>query len=68
MSHRQRFPHFVEQRGLADYLYLHLLARKPTQAEKRIALGMLGAQAPSRAGVEDLFWALLVSPEFQFVH
>lgn len=54
--------------GLADYLYLHLLARKPTQAEKRIALGMLGAQAPSRVGVEDLFWALLVSPEFQFIH
>ena len=54
--------------ALADYLYLHLLARKPTQAERKVALEMLGANKPSRTGVEDLFWALLVSPEFQFVH
>lgn len=54
--------------ALADYLYLHLLARRPTPAEKAIALEMLGARKPSQTGVEDLFWALLVSPEFQFVH
>lgn len=54
--------------ALADYLYLHLLARRPTAAERAIALEMLGAKTPSRTGVEDLFWALLVSPEFQFIH
>lgn len=54
--------------ALTDYLYLHLLARRPTPAERSIALEMLGGRKPALAGVEDLFWALLVSPEFQFIH
>jgi hypothetical protein len=48
-------------------LYTHLLARTPTSAERRIATQMLGAK-PSAAGVEDLLWALLMSPEFQYIH
>ena len=55
-------------RAMADYLYLHLLARRPTAAEKALALKILGATTPARTGVEDLFWALVVSPEFQFIH
>ncbi len=55
-------------RAMADYLYLHLLARRPTATEKALALEILGAKTPARAGVEDLFWALVVSPEFQFIH
>lgn len=53
--------------ALADYLYLHLFGRRPTDVEKAIALEILGAATPARAGVEDLFWALVVSPEFQFI-
>jgi hypothetical protein len=54
--------------ALAEYLYQHMLARKPTGAEKAVALEMLGNGKPAPAGVEDLLWALLVSPEFQFIH
>lgn len=53
--------------ALADRLYTHLLARAPSPAERRVALQMLGTK-PSAAGVEDLLWALLMSPEFQYIH
>jgi hypothetical protein len=51
---------------LATYLYQYLLARNPTAAERKIALEMIGAK-PSAAGVEDLLWAMLMMPEFQYV-
>lgn len=54
--------------ALTDYLYQHLVARKPTREERAIAIEMLGQSKPGQAGVEDLLWALLVSPEFQFIH
>ncbi|MDZ7637133.1 MAG: PSD1 and planctomycete cytochrome C domain-containing protein [Bryobacterales bacterium] len=54
--------------ALTDYLYLHMLARKPTATEKTLAMEILGGATPQPAGVEDLFWALLVSPEFQFLN
>lgn len=49
-------------------LYTHLLARKPTDSEQRIAAGVLGGSKPTAAGVEDLLWMLVVSPEFQYIH
>lgn len=52
---------------LADRLYRHMLARSPSGAEKKAALDVLGSD-PSSAGVEDLLWALLLSPEFQYIH
>ncbi|MBS1873359.1 MAG: DUF1549 domain-containing protein [Acidobacteria bacterium] len=51
---------------LVDRLYLHLLARKPAAGERKIAERMVGAPATA-AGVEDLLWALMMSPEFQYV-
>jgi hypothetical protein len=53
---------------LAERLYLHLLARKPSAREQAVAVRMLGGSRPTVAGVEDLLWALLMSPEFQFLH
>jgi hypothetical protein len=53
---------------LAERLYLHLLARKPSPRERAAAVKVLGGSRPTAAGVEDLLWALLMSPEFQFLH
>ena len=53
---------------LVDRLYQHLLSREPSAPEREIALAMLGESKPAQPGVEDLLWALLVSPEFQFIH
>jgi hypothetical protein len=52
---------------LTDRLYKHLLVRAPSAAERKLAHEMLGPK-PGVAGVEDLLWALLVSPEFQYIH
>jgi hypothetical protein len=48
---------------LVERLYLHLLSRRPEAAERRIALSMAGKPG----GVEDLLWAMLMSPEFQYI-
>ncbi len=53
---------------LVDRLYLHLLARQPSSRERAVAVKLLGGSRPTAAGVEDLLWALLMSPEFQFLH
>jgi len=52
---------------IADTLYLKTLGRKPTKQEKEVILPALGAE-PHIAGVQDLFWATLLSPEFQFIY
>jgi hypothetical protein len=53
---------------LTERLYKHLLARTPTPDERSTAAQLLGGASPSTAGVEDLLWALLMSPEFQYIH
>jgi len=53
---------------LVNRLYVHLLARQPEPTEFRTAVAMLGSEKPETAGVEDLLWALLMSPEFQYIH
>jgi hypothetical protein len=58
-------------RGLAPQdlvreLYLRLLARPPSGAERAIALELLESQ-PGPPGIEDLMWILLMLPEFQLV-
>ena len=47
--------------------YLHALARKPTEAEKKAALETLG-QPVKPEGVADVLWALAMLPEFQLVN
>jgi len=54
--------------ALADRLYTHLLARKPSPAERRTAVRTLGGTKVTAEGAEDLLWALMMSPEFQYVH
>jgi hypothetical protein len=53
---------------LTERLYTHLLARTPTPGERTTAAQLLGGPSPTAAGVEDLLWALLMSPEFQYIH
>ena len=56
---------------LASEIYQRLLSRNPTPREKAIALDMLtgsGQETTSSSdGLEDLLWALCLSPEFQFI-
>jgi len=57
-------PPVASPADLADRLYLHLLARRPRPAERKLALAAL---AGGVEGVEDLLWALLMTPEFQYL-
>lgn len=49
---------------IVEDLYLRTLSRPPTEKERKRWIANLG----SREAAEDLFWALLVSREFQFRH
>jgi hypothetical protein len=53
---------------LADRLYAHLLARRPSAPERKTAVAVLGGAKVTADGAEDLLWALLMSPEFQYIH
>ena len=52
---------------IADTLYQKALGRKPTKQEKKIMLSTLGKQ-PEKEALQDLFWATLLLPEFQFIY
>ena len=45
-------------------LYLTMVGREPTDGELSIATEHIASSAGLREGLEDLFWALLNSPEF----
>jgi hypothetical protein len=51
---------------VVESLYQQLLARKPSAAEKTAALELLGAE-PTAQNLEDILWAVLLTPEFQFI-
>ncbi len=53
-------------RALVDSLYLQALGRKPSRAERRLTLDMVGSPA-TREGLEDLLWSLSMLPEFQLI-
>jgi hypothetical protein len=48
-----------------DYLYQVILTRKPTEAEKLIALNYLNKN--TKTGIEDLMWVLVNTREFLFI-
>ncbi|MEM9142925.1 MAG: DUF1553 domain-containing protein, partial [Bacteroidota bacterium] len=48
-------------------LYLKCLGRKPSKKEGSVILSTLG-NTPDKAAVQDLFWATLLLPEFQFIN
>jgi hypothetical protein len=52
---------------IVEEVYLLAYSRLPTAAERKAALDGLKARANRRQGVEDLFWAILNTPEFLFV-
>jgi hypothetical protein len=52
---------------IVDQLYLLTYCRLPTDAERQLALETFPAEGSRRMAVEDLFWALLNTPEFAFV-
>ncbi|PWH84442.1 hypothetical protein DIS18_07915 [Algibacter marinivivus] len=53
--------------AIVDNLYEKALNRKPSNEEKTIMLNVLG-EAPEEEQLQDVFWAVLMSPEFQFIN
>ncbi|MDN5216814.1 DUF1553 domain-containing protein [Fulvivirgaceae bacterium BMA12] len=63
---------WLEQYGansnqIAENLYQKSFGREPTRQERKVILGALG-EAPDKEAVQDLFWATVLSPEFQFIY
>jgi hypothetical protein len=52
---------------IVEEIYLLAYCRMPTEQERKTALAALPSQGSRRAEVEDLFWALLNTPEFFIV-
>lgn len=57
----------VAPKTLARDLWQRALGREPTRQELEVALELLG-QPVRQEGVEDLFWSLLMLPEFQLIY
>lgn len=55
-----------EQR--VDRLYLSMLSRRPTEAEREHVVLFLSAEDDARGRVGDAIWALMTSSEFRFNH
>ena len=51
---------------LLDQLYLNALSRTPTGREKKLLLKQLGAEVNQEA-LQDILWAMVLLPEFQFI-
>ena len=56
-----------DPRRLVDRLYRAVLSRPATLEEKRLGPGAAGRFADLSDGLKDMCWALVVSPEFQFI-
>lgn len=55
--------------AVADELYISIYSRRPTELERGEVLGFLAARADSReAALQEMAWALCMSPEFRFNH
>lgn len=52
---------------IIDEIYLRVYCRPPGEVEADKAKGILAAAKDRRAALEDLFWAMLNTPEFLFV-
>ena len=61
---------------LADRVFWHALGRAPSDKEQRMAEAALtgtetnpgGSDRPSAAGLADLLWVLMMSPDFQLIY
>jgi Protein of unknown function (DUF1553)/Protein of unknown function (DUF1549) len=54
--------------NIVEELYLLAYCRFPTEGERKTALASLPVRGNRRAAVEDLFWAILNTPEFFLVN
>ena len=52
--------------AIIEWLYKFALSRPPTSDERATAMELLHSP-PTRQGVEDLLWAVLMLPEFQII-
>jgi len=52
---------------LTEGLYSRAYGRNPSAAELGLAANLLGNR-PQAAGIEDLLWAMTMSPEFQLIY
>ncbi|TVP98834.1 MAG: DUF1553 domain-containing protein, partial [Balneolaceae bacterium] len=52
---------------MINNIYLIAFSRKPTEREKGIAKSFL-EQDYSKETVQDLLWAIVMQPEFQFIY
>lgn len=61
----------LAREALIDRVYRHVLSREPGEKERQVAreylTGGKSAGKISADGLEDLLWALFLSPEFQFI-
>ena len=62
VSSNQAEPDVVEE------LYLDILSRRPTPAQRDRAVAVTRSAKPRSEGIEDVAWGLLNSREFLFVH
>ncbi len=60
--------HGAEPDAVIDGVYRVALGRGPTETERRVARGLVGAPAAKPAGVADLLWAVAMLPEFQLIY
>ncbi|HLW21004.1 MAG TPA: DUF1549 and DUF1553 domain-containing protein, partial [Cyclobacteriaceae bacterium] len=52
---------------IIEEVYAKALGREPGQEEFEVAKEVLG-ESPSTESIQDLFWAVLLLPEFQVIH
>ena len=58
----------AENTRLITELYLSALSREPSAEEMKLALAHIAEVKERRAGLEDVFWAVLNTKEFLFQH
>jgi len=56
-----------DPRRLVDRLYRAALSRAATTPEKNVGRAMLQAAESADEGMQDVLWALVCSPEFQYI-
>ena len=57
----------LSKEEIVEQIYLRVYSRKPTEGELGKAVTSVADGDQRRASIEDLFWALLNTPEFLFV-
>ncbi len=53
--------------SLITTLFRHALSREPAAKERAVAKQILSSSSEPAAGLEDLLWTVVLSPEFQYV-